>query len=190
LGTIMEMRSAWLVVAIGCVSLAMGCETAAQKCAKARDAAGVGWAGYVETLEQAHSTASNAQRDAEQKLTVEVEPRLGVIATQTADGKYPRSSGAWLRAYRIAYEDLCGRDQQCKALRGQSSDAKSTIEDLADREPLARAAMRAMSGDVEAAKAAAKAAVPHPEFPQLRQAQQLAQVVYERCKDVSPAKPQ
>jgi hypothetical protein len=166
------------------VWLAGGCETAAQKCGKARDAAGAAWATYIEALAQARTAADNAQRDAQARLTGEIEPRLAPIAQQAADVKYPRSSEAWLRAYRIAYEDACARDQECNRLRDQATDARSTLEDFADRVPLAQAAMRAQNDDVEAAKRAASVVPLHPEYVQLKQAQQLSQVAYERCKDV------
>jgi hypothetical protein len=178
------------VVALFCIAaLAVGCESAAQKCAKAREAATASWTAYADVLERARMGATAAQKDAQQGLSAEVEPRLAPIAQKVADGKYPRSSEAWLRAYRIAYEDVCTHDTECDGLKNQLAEAKGTIDDFADRVPLARAAQRAMSGDPEAAKLAAKAAVPHPEFPQLKEAQQLTQTMYERCKDVPAPKP-
>jgi hypothetical protein len=175
---------------LGCIAVLLaGCESAAQKCAKARAAATAGWAGYAGKLERTRAGAVAAQKDAQQGLTADVEPRLAPLAQKAADAKYPRSSEAWLRAYRIAYEDICARDTECDGLKNQVADAKATIEDFADRVPLARAAQRAMSGDLEAAKLASKAVVPHPEFPQLKEAQQLTQQMIERCKDVPPAKP-
>lgn len=171
------------------VALLAGCESAAQKCEKARAAATAGWTAYADALQHARMGAAAAQRDAQQGLSSEVEPRLAPLAQKVADSKYPRSSEAWLRAYRIAYEDACSRDTECDGLKNQLAEAKGTIEDFADRVPLARAAQAAMRGDVEAAKLAAKAAIPHPEFPQLKEAQQLTQTMYERCKDVPAAKP-
>lgn len=174
---------------VACIAaLAAGCETAAQKCAKARDAATAGWTRYADSLEHARAGAGAAQKDAQQGLSAEVEPRLAPIAQKVADGKYPRSSEAWLRAYRIAYEDACTKDTECDGLKNQLAEAKGTIEDFADRVPLARAAQRAMNGDLEAAKLAAKAAIPHPEFPQLKEAQQLTQTMVERCKAVPATK--
>jgi hypothetical protein len=184
------MQSGRCIAAAICFAcLTTGCESAAQKCAKARDAAGAGWTAYVETLEHVRAGAMAAQRDGQQGLSGEVEPRLAPIAQKVADSRYPRSSEAWLRAYRIAYGDACARDTECSGLKTQVADAKGTIEDFADRVPLARAALQAVSGDVEAAKLAAKAAIPHPEFPQLKEAQGLTQVMYERCKDVPAGKP-
>jgi hypothetical protein len=178
------------IITLSCIAaLAAGCETAAQKCAKAREAASAGWTVYADVLERARAGAAAAQKDAQQGLSGEVEPRLAPLAQKVADSKYPRSSEAWLRAYRIAYEDICTHDTECDGLKNQLAEAKGTIEDFADRMPLARAAQRAMSGDVEAAKVAAKAAIPHPEFPQLKEAQQLTETMYERCKGVPAAKP-
>jgi hypothetical protein len=178
-----------IAVLVCICALASGCETAAQKCAKAREAATAGWTGYADALQRARTGASAAQKDAQQGLSAQVEPRLAPIAQKVADGKYPRSSEAWLRAYRIAYEEACSQDTECDGLKNQLAEAKGTIEDFADRVPLARAAQRAMSGDLEAAKLAAKAAIPHPEFPQLKEAQQLTQTMYERCKSVPATKP-
>jgi hypothetical protein len=178
------------VVILGCITLLLaGCESAAQKCAKAREAAAAGWAGYADKLERTRAGAVAAQKDGQQGLTTDVEPRLAPLAQKAADAKYPRSSEAWLRAYRIAYEDICARDTECDGLKNQVADAKGTIEDFADRVPLARAAQRAMGGDLEAARLASKAVVPHPEFPQLKEAQQLTQTMYERCEAVPTAKP-
>jgi hypothetical protein len=188
--TVPRRRFAAALAALSCIAaLAAGCETAAQKCAKAREAATSEWAAYGDALERARMGAAAAQKDAQQGLSAEVEPRLAPIAQKIADSKYPRSSEAWLRAYRIAYEDTCTHDTECDGLKNQLAEAKGTIEDFADRVPLARAAQRAMSGDVEAAKVAANAAIPHPEFPQLKEAQQLTHTMYERCKDVPAAKP-
>src|SRR4051812_4437389 len=117
-------REVVMLVCLACA--ATGCETEAQKCAKARDAASAGWTTYVQALEHARAGAVAAQRDGQQGLSGDVEPRLAPIAQKVADSRYPRSSEAWLRAYRIAYEDACVHDTECNGLRTQVADAKGT----------------------------------------------------------------
>jgi hypothetical protein len=172
-----------------CLLAASGCESKAQKCEKARVAAESAWGTYVQALEQARASARSTQADARSKLGGDVEHRLAPGAQKVADGRYPRSSEAWLRAYRTAYEDACAKDDECNGLRQKSADAKILLDDFVDRVPLAQAAQRAASGDVQAAKAAAKAVIVHPEFPQWKQAQALTLASYELCKDLPPPKP-
>ncbi len=167
-----------------CVLACLGCESAQHKCDTARAAAEKAWTGYVQALEHAHAAALAAQSAAQAKLSSEVEHRLAPAAQKLADARYDRSSGAWLRAYQSAYHEACERDAECAALNQKNAEAKATIEDLSDRLVLARAARDAATGDSQAARTAAAAVIVHPEYPQLKQAQQLESAAYERCHDL------
>jgi hypothetical protein len=174
-----------------CLVVSAGCENAAEKCAKARDAAAAAWTSYVQAIEQGIKAAREAHAQAQHALTGAIEQRLTPGAQKVADGRYPRSSEAWLRAYRTAYEDACAKDSECNRRRQQSSDAKIAVEDLADRLPHAQAALAAARSDAEQARQAAKAVVGHPEFAQYQQAQTLSIAAYKACQAVvaPPAAP-
>jgi hypothetical protein len=169
---------AWLCVA-------SGCESAQQKCDKARNAAEAAWSGYVEALERVHKNALATQREAHGKLSGDIEHRLAPAAQKLADARYDRNNSAWLRAYQSSYHDACARDPECSSLTQRKIEAKATIDDLVDRLSLARAAHEAALGEAEKAKAAAAATIVDPKFPQLKQAQQLSAVAYEKCKAVA-----
>jgi hypothetical protein len=162
--------------------LAGGCESAEQKCAAARGAALSEWNGYVQVLEQAHAKALASQKNAAQQLREDADKRLMPIAQQRADARYPRSSEAWLRASKSAYNDLCAADASCSAQKRQSFEAGVALGDLDERLVLARAARDAMRGDTQQASQASAAAILHPEYPQLKQAQALVTELRERCQ--------
>ncbi|MFI5309549.1 MAG: hypothetical protein ACHQ53_19490 [Polyangiales bacterium] len=176
-------------LAMCCALLALGtgaCKSAAQKCAEARAAAHTGWNAYVTALEGAQKAALQAQSESHRKLSSEIEHRLGPAVQKLADARYPRSSSAWLRAYQSAYHDACARDPECSALTERGIQAKATLDDFRDRLPLAKAALEASDGAAETASSAAKAAIVHPDYPQLKKAQLLSATAYQRCKDLPP----
>jgi hypothetical protein len=175
-----------VLLMFGCLLLPLlGCESAAAKCQKAQKASEAAWGGYADALQQATKAAHNAQSEAQHALTGTVEHRLTPGAQKAADARYPRSSEAWLLAYRSAYEDACEKDDECNRLRQQSSDAKIAIEDLSDRLPHAQAAHAAAVAPAEQAREAAKAVVGHPEFPEYQSAQTLSIAAYKACKDLA-----
>jgi hypothetical protein len=162
-------------------SLLLGCESAEHKCATARSAALDEWNGYVQLLETARAKAAAVQRDSGVKLSGPIDKRLLPIAQQRANAKYNPGSEAWLRASQIALNDLCAADHECKTAKDDVAQAKSDIEDLDERLGLARAARDAARGDIANASKAASAAILHPEYPQLKQAQAKVAVLTELC---------
>ena len=60
----------WMFVALCAVAL-VGCQSAEEKCAVARDAALTEWSGYVQALEAARSGALAAHKAARLQLTDE-----------------------------------------------------------------------------------------------------------------------
>jgi hypothetical protein len=166
--------------------LLAGCQSAAEKCSKARNAANESWAGYVAALEAVRAAAVKTQTDVQQRMTSVVEPRLMPEAQKIADGRYDRSAEAWLRASKTAFTDLCGKDTECNALREQRMQANATLGDMDERLPLAIAARDAQRGAVEAALDASKGTVIDPERPALKAAQQLTLALAEQCEGVPP----
>jgi hypothetical protein len=171
-----------------CAPVLCGCKSAAVKCEEARAASETAWGAYADALQHASQAARAAGSDAQHALTGDVERRLAPGAQRAADARYPRSSEAWLLAYRTAYEDACAKDDECNRLRQQSSDARLKLEDVLDRLPHAQAARAAARGDAESAREAAKHVVGHPEFPEYTSAQSLSVAAYKACKDLPPAK--
>lgn len=169
----------WVVPCLWC--LAVGCESAEHKCASARSAALDGWNGYIQSLEAARAKAVEVQRDSGIKLTAMLDKRLLPAAQQRATSRYNPGSEAWLRASQIALNDLCAQDKECKAAKDASAQAVSDIDDLDERLVLVRAARDAARGDSAAASKAASAAILHPEYPQLKQAQARVVELQERC---------
>jgi hypothetical protein len=168
----------WVVASC---SLLLGCETAEHKCATARSAALDEWSNYVRLLETARAKAAQVQRDSGIKLSGPIDKRLLPIAQQRATAKYNAGSEAWLRASQIALNDLCAADSECKTAKENAAQAKSDIDDLDERLGLARAARDAARADVASASKASSAAIIHPEYPQLKQAQAKVAVVAELC---------
>jgi hypothetical protein len=166
------------------VATAIGCESVQQKCDKARAAATAGWTGYVEALQKARAAAVAVQSETHQKLSHDVELRLSPAAQKLADGRYDRSSEAWRRAHEAALNDACKHDSECSTLKQRNGDAQRTIADLDERLPLARAARAALELGPQQAKQAAQAAIVHPEFPLLKQAQSATAAVYELCGEL------
>lgn len=175
------MCALWLLPGIA------GCESDEEKCRKARAAATAEWTAYVAALDGARAQAVETQRQAHATLSHEIEQRLSPEAQRIADGRYARSDGAWVRAHTIAMNEACQRDAQCSDLKRRNAEATASIADLDERLPLARAALEAARGPAEAAKRAAEAAIIHPEYPQLKRAQQLTAAAAELCGDRPPA---
>jgi hypothetical protein len=173
-----------LVVLLGLL-LGAACESAEAKCLAARGAAVGEWNNYVLALEQARARALAVQKTAAVKLRDDVDKRLLPIAQQRADGRYPRSSEAWLRASKSAYNDLCAADGECSVQKRNSLEAGVELGDLDERLALARLARDAADDDVEAAARASAAAILHPEYPQLKQAQARIGELRERCQQQS-----
>jgi hypothetical protein len=180
----------WTRIAAAALGLAFvaGCESAEQKCANARNAALADWSAYVQTLEQARAKALEVQKTAAIKLSEDVDKRLLPVAQHAADRRYPRSSEAWLRASKSAYNDLCAADSECSAQKHQSFEAGVALEELDERLVLARAARDAMPGDTDGASRASAAALLHPEYPQLKQAQARVVELRERCQGLPAAR--
>jgi len=170
------------------LSATAGCKGATEKCNEARGAARTAWEDYVSALEHTQQQAMRTQSESHAKLSTEIEHRLAPAAQKLADTRYDRNNSAWLRAYQSAYHDACDHDAECKSTTERSAQAKATLYDLQDRIPLARAALAASDGPAEAAKGASAAVIVHPEYPQLKQAQQLSDAAYARCKDLAPPK--
>ncbi|HMI90665.1 MAG TPA: hypothetical protein VK509_04845 [Polyangiales bacterium] len=170
------------------LALAGGCESAEQKCAAARGAALGEWNGYVQALEQARDKALATQKSAAVQLREDVDKRLLPIAQLRADTRYPRSSEAWLRASKSAYNELCTADATCSAQKRDSFEAGVALDDLDERLALARAARDAMRGDSQAASQASAATILHPEYPQLKQAQARVSELRERCPGQTAAR--
>jgi hypothetical protein len=172
--------------------LAGGCESAEEKCGKARGAAAAAWNAYVGQLEQAQAAAKKAQIEANQKLGGEVERRLSPGAQKLADSRYERSDEAWVRAHRAALNEACRQDAECSRLNESNAQAGVTLADLDERLPLARAARDAVVGtgatrsvvDWPAVTKAAADVILHPEYPALKQAQELTRELPERCAGV------
>jgi len=164
--------------------LLAGCESAQEKCAKARSAAHDGWAAYVSALEAVRDATTKTQADVHHKLTTVVEPRLMPEAQKLADSRYDRSTEAWLRASKTAFTELCAKDAECSGLRDQRVQANAALEDVNERLPLAIAARDATRREVSAAESASKAAIIDPERPALKAAQQLTLALAEQCEGV------
>lgn len=164
--------------------LLAGCESAVEKCKKARAAAHDGWATYVGALEGVRDATTKTQASAHQHMTTVVEPRLMPEAQKLADTRYDRSAEAWLRASKTAFTDLCGKDPECSALRDQRMQANATLEDVNERLPLAMAARDATRRELDAALSTSKAAIIDPERPALKAAQQLTLALAEQCEGV------
>jgi hypothetical protein len=177
----------WLVVVLGLL-LGAACESAEAKCLAARGAAVGEWNGYVLALEQARARALEVQKTAALALRDDIDRRLLPVAQQRADARYPRSSEAWLRASKSAYNDLCSADGECSIQKRKNLEAGAEISDLDERLALARFARDAADGDVESAARASAAAILHPEYPQLKQAQARVGALRERC-DQQPTQP-
>jgi hypothetical protein len=171
------------------VCLVLGCKSRQQRCDEAREAAIHAWVGYTEALESARQKALTTQRDARAKLSGEIEPRLAPAAQKLADGRYDHSNSAWLRAYQSAYHEACAKDAECARLTHDSAEATTALEDLQERLVLARAAREIATGDPARAQKASQAVIVHPEYPQLKLAQQLTETTYKLCTDQT-AKPQ
>lgn len=177
-----QLRAAGrLGCALGVCTLC-ACKSVEQKCDEARAAAQNAWEGYTGALERARNAALGTQREAHAKLSREVEQRLAPAAQKLADGRYDRSNGAWLRAYQSAYHEACVKDGECNKLTHDNAEATAALEDLAERLVLARAAREAGGGEVARAQEASKAVIVHPEYPQLKLAQQLTQTAFDNCK--------
>jgi hypothetical protein len=170
-----------LVVVLGLL-LGTACESAEAKCLAERGAAVGEWNGYILALEQARARALEAQTTAAIKLRDDIDKRLLPVAQQRADGRYPRSSEAWLRASKSAYNDLCAADREGSVQKRNSLEAEVELGDVDERLALARLARDAADGDVEAAARASAAAILHPEYPQLKQAQARVSELRERCQ--------
>ena len=164
--------------------LLAGCQSAAEKCSKARDAAHAGWAAYVGALEAVRAATVKTQADVHHQMTSVVEPRLMPEAQKIADTRYDRSAEAWLRASKTAFTELCGKDTECNTLREQRMQANATLGDMDERLPLAVAARDAQRAAVAAALEASKGAVIDPERPALKAAQQLTLALAEQCEGV------
>jgi hypothetical protein len=175
------------LAAVLCALAAAGCQSAEQECHEARTAAEAEWSGYVQALDQVRATAAATRERNQRRLTLDVRRRLYPQSEKRADAHYNRSDSAWLRAQQKAFQELCNQDRECSGLEHENHEASATIADLDERLPLARAALSALDGDPEQAQRAAKAAIIHPEYPQLKQAQTLSGEARERCADVKPA---
>ena len=169
------------------MALLLGCASAEEKCEAARGAALAEWNGYVQALEQERATAVAERKNARLQLTDDVDKRLMPLAQQRADARYPRSSEAWLRANKSAYHDLCTADEVCRTQKERELQAGDTLRDLDERLVLARAARDAARGDVDGASRASAAAILHPEYPQLKQAQARVAELRERCAGIAPS---
>ena len=168
------------------LSMLAGCESAAVKCQKGRDAAHAAWAAYVSELEGARDAATKTQADIHSRLNGVVEPRSMPEAQKAADARYDRSAEAWLRASKTAFIELCGKDSECSGLRDQRVQSNATLEDVKERLPLALAARDATRRELDAALGASKAAIIDPERPRLKTAQQLTLALAEVCEGVPP----
>ena len=166
------------------LSMLAGCESAAVKCQKGRDAAHAAWAAYISELEATRDVATKTQVDVHSRLNGVVEPRLMPEAQKAADARYDRSAEAWLRASKTAFTELCGKDTECNTLREQRMQANATLGDMDERLPLAVAARDAQRAAVAAALEASKGAVIDPERPALKAAQQLTLALAEQCEGV------
>jgi hypothetical protein len=175
------MKLAGLAAAL---CLLVGCESAEEKCAKARNAAHDGWAAYVSALEGVREATVKGQADGHKQLTTVVEPRLMPEAQKLADTRYDRSSEAWLRASKTAFTELCSKDAECSTLRDARVQANATLEDVNERLPLAIAARDATRRAVDAAESASKAAIVDPDRPAWKAAQQLTLALREQCEGV------
>jgi hypothetical protein len=171
------------------VLAAAACTSTEEKCRIAREAAVAEWNGYVTTLESLREQAVAAQSESQSRLTHDVEPRLSLAALRVADGKYNRGDGAWFRAHTIALQDGCKADAECSVLKRTNAEAALAQKDLDERLPLARAALTSVTGPPDAAQTAAKAVILHPEYPQLKEAQQRTAEAAERCRDLPDPKP-
>jgi hypothetical protein len=180
------MRQARSLALLVVILHSIGCQSAAEKCSKAQAAAGTAWAAYVKQLESVRAQALATQGAAHRKLIDEVDKRLAPEAQKAADGRYDRSSEAWLRAYRSSFDAVCTRDAQCRGLRRQEVESTATIADLTERLGPATAAASAARGLAAAAKRTSEAVILHLEYPQVKAAQQLTLEAYERCKDLPP----
>lgn len=180
------MRDAWFAGLALLLTFGSGCQTAEEKCEQARTAALSEWDGYLQVLEQGRAKAAAAQKAAAIKL-VALDSRILPLARQRADARYPRHSGAWLRANTIAYNELCAADAECSEQKHKQFEAGVALADLDERLALARAARDAARGDGEGAAKASAAAILHPEYPQLKQAQARVGELRERCQGLQPA---
>jgi len=178
----MHTRSTLLILV---VTLALwACESAQKKCAKANDSAAGAWAAYVGQLESVRDRAVAVQSASHKRLIDQVDKRLEPQAQTAADARYDRSSEAWLRAYRSSFDALCTKDAECADLKQKQAEAIAVMEDFNERLPLAIAAAKAAHGPPDEAKRTSEAVILHPEYPQVKAAQQLSLDAYERCKDL------
>ncbi len=168
-----------LIVLFVCLA---GCDSAEEKCKKAQSAAQRAWQDYVGDLDDARRAAIARQAEAHTRLSGDIERRLGPAAQKAADARYNRStSEAWVRAYESSFNAACTQDPECARLRRDNVEAKAVMEDLDERLGYANAAVQAASGLAQAANAAAKAVILHPENPAVKAAQALSLESYERC---------
>lgn len=181
------MQSGQTIVMLAAMLAICACESAIKKCAKANDAAASAWAAYVGELESVRDRAVSVQGASHKRLIDEVDKRLAPQAQQAADARYDRSSEAWLRAYRSGFDGLCTKDAECAGLKQKQAEASAVIEDFNERLPLATAAATAAHGPAAAARKASEAVLLHPEYPQVKAAQELSLDAYDHCKDLPPA---
>lgn len=164
----------------------VACKKPVPSCDEAKTQARAAWGAYTDALEHAKAAWSARQNDAQTRLSGEIDQRLAALARKAADARYDHSSSAWLSAYQSAYHDACTADLDCKRLTQLKLDSKAAIDDLDERLVLARAAFVTADGDPERARQTAEAAIVHPEFPQLKQAQALTHAAYATCKPQPP----
>ena len=173
---------------LAALALLAACESADEKCARARDEAQATWTSYVVSLESAMEDARDTQRTGKEQMSAH-EQRLSEPVKRDADARYERASGAWMRAFESGMHKACSADPDCDELKQALAKADDVLDEVGQRLEPAKRAQAAMALTVDEAKQASEAVPIHAGYPVAKAAQASTGAMAEQCEDLPPPKP-